>query len=277
MTRSAAVAALSALLVAVLPAAAEAATFDGLTSQGKAVQVVTAGKYLQRATLQWTAACESGTNRESSTAFPSTFADTTEDGALIAGTYDGDLGAGVTGRITTELRAVPAGAGWRGTFKATIAVLSGESTVDRCTVAPTTFNAGSPSPPGAAKSFVGTTQQNWVVTLNTRASGVVARVRMAWRATCDDGTVYQRSTVFRNDLKTKVGVRNAGSYQDRRGTGKHKGERYKVTISIVGRRSVVAGAERWSGTVVGRVEQSKRGKVFARCKIKRMRWSADPL
>ncbi len=277
MTRSAAVAALSALFIAVLPATAEAATFDGLTSQGKAVQIVTEGKYMKRATVQWVAACDSGTNQESSTAFPSTFADTTEDGVLIAGPYDDDLGGGVIHRITTEFRAVPAGAGWRGTFKASLVILNAGTAVDRCTVAPVTFNAGTPTPPGAEKSFVGTTQQNWIVTLNTRADGVVSRVRMAWHAKCANGRTYERSTVFRNDVKNANGLRNSGSYEDRKGTGKYKGERYRVTIAIAGKRSIVAGAERWSGTVVGEVALRKKGKVFTRCKIKRMRWSADPL
>ncbi len=279
MIKAPAVAALSALLFVVATAGAEAATYDGTTSQGKTAKVVTESDgYMKTATVFWSAPCGSGTNQEGSTEFPSDFSNTTEDGSLISGTYTDDPGAGLTRRITTEFRGVPAGlTGWRGTFVATIELLSGETVVDRCSVAPETFTAGIAAPAGPAKSFVGTTSQKWIATLNTRTDGVVARVRVAWRAKCDNGTVYERSTVFNNDLKTKSGVRNAGSYQDRKGTGKHKGERYKVAISLEGKRSMVGGAERWSGTFKGSVAESKRGKVFTRCQIKRTRWTVDPL
>jgi hypothetical protein len=55
------------LILALVPAAADAKTFRGKSSQGKGVRVVTGGGVLKRMTINWNADCKRGSDFRGST------------------------------------------------------------------------------------------------------------------------------------------------------------------------------------------------------------------
>ena len=276
MSRALAAAALSALLVAVVPSAADAKTFRGKTSQGKGVRVVTGAGVFKRMVINWTADCRVGSDYRGSTLITPADTSVTADGAAVYSGYGSRLNNGYRSRIRTRLRAVPAGGGWRGTFRATVRITRNGRAVTTCRLAPVAFTAGAAAAPGPAKSFAGATAQSRAITLNTREDGVPVRVRVHWQAKCGDGDIFWTSTLYESfDAATPDAVHDQGSYRERNGTGKHRGERYRVFVTVDGKRTVRGATERWSGTVAVKVVVSKRGKVLTRCRLKPARWSAE--
>ncbi len=272
MSRPLSVAALSALLLAVVPAVADAKTFRGKSSQGKGVRVVTASGFAKRVIVNWTADCGSRPAYKASTAFPMGEGSASRDGAKSYGAYTVRFKGGYRVRINARMRAVPAGAGWRGNVTVTVRVRRNGRTIARCATGALTFTAGAAAPAGPVKSYVGQTSQRRVVTLTTRPDGSADRLWVYWSAKCGDRDVFVSQTFFdQMAVATPDALHDSGSY---RPPG-HRGERYRVFGTLDGKRTVSASGERWSGTLAIKVVVTKRGKVTTRCQFKRVRWSAD--
>ena len=116
MSRPLAAAALSALLLAALPSAADAATLRGRTSQGRPASLITdANGVPTRVRIAWRARCKKpGFRSFDSTIFTPPFDGVTADAINDAGTYRVRFRNGVRGRITGAMTGRRAGNRWTG-------------------------------------------------------------------------------------------------------------------------------------------------------------------
>jgi len=119
-----------------------------------------------------------------------------------------------------------------------------------------------------ADTWKGTTRQGRGVVVHTGSDGVVARVRIGWRAHCGDGT-YTSRTLFRAPLDeaTTSSFADAGRYR-----GHPPGYQSKIWVRIGGR--LVDGS--WRGTFRVRVRVTHEGERVDTCRLKKLRWRARP-
>jgi hypothetical protein len=129
--------------------------------------------------------------------------------------------------------------------------------------------AALPASAGAA-TWKGKTRQGRGVVVRTGDDGTVERVRIGWKARCADGT-YTSRTLFMPplDSATSTTFADAGSYR-----GHPDGYRARIWVRIAG--SLDAGDGSWSGTFRVKVRVSKGGEYVDTCRLRRLRWSADP-
>jgi hypothetical protein len=121
-----------------------------------------------------------------------------------------------------------------------------------------------------AKTWRGKTKQGRAVTVRTGADDLVDQVRVGWRAPCKEGQYYVSRTLFEPPLdvsETDV-FEHSGTY--------HKllddGYRARHTVFVRGR---LGSDDRWRGTFRVRTRVTRDGELVDRCRIKRVRWSAE--
>ncbi len=107
--------------------------------------------------------------------------------------------------------------------------------------------------------------------MRTGDDGHVDRVRIGWRARCDNGGTYKSRTLFASPLdeSTATEFHDTGNY-----TARPSGYVARIKVSIAGTWS--AAKDRWRGTFNARVRVVKDGEVVDTCRVKRLRWSAGP-
>jgi len=144
MSKIAAVALLSAGLAAAAPAAAEATTYKGKTSQGRPASISTgADGIVNRARISWRAPCGQNRRYQTATVFRPPFDAASGDALTDAGTYRSQAKGGFRSRITMTLTAQrdPATNSWTGTLAVKVQVSRGGKVVDRCEAKRLTWSA----------------------------------------------------------------------------------------------------------------------------------------
>jgi hypothetical protein len=121
-----------------------------------------------------------------------------------------------------------------------------------------------------AETWRGKTKQGRAVSVRTGADDRVERVSVSWKATCQRGT-YMSRTLFRRpfDMSEAAEFENRGSYR----ADVEGGYRARHTVFVHGQLE----GERWSGTFRVRTRVTKGGRVVDRCRIKGVRWTAEPV
>jgi hypothetical protein len=120
-----------------------------------------------------------------------------------------------------------------------------------------------------AATWKGKTKQGRNVAVVTDdATGLVTRLKIGWRAHCEDGTYTSRTTFLPPfDSSTPTTFEDTGSY-----TARPDGYRALTTATIHGR--FYPKVDRWRGRLDVRVRVRKDGKLVDTCRLKKLRWSA---
>ncbi len=121
-----------------------------------------------------------------------------------------------------------------------------------------------------ARTWKGKTKQDRTVTVRTGADDRVNRVRVSWRAPCEKGHYVSR-TLFLPPLD----VAEADAFEDG-GTYESKvpgGYKAKHTVFVRG----ALDEDRWAGTFRVRTRVIRDGKEVDRCRLERVRWTAEPV
>jgi hypothetical protein len=122
-----------------------------------------------------------------------------------------------------------------------------------------------------ARTWRGETEQGRAVTVRTGDEGEVERVRVGWKARCRNGS-YTSNTFFvvPFDVSEPAEFEDAGTYWSRRLRGGYRA-RHRVFV-----RGTLAG-DRWTGTYRVRTRVMKGGRLVDRCRLKSVRWTAEPV
>jgi hypothetical protein len=107
--------------------------------------------------------------------------------------------------------------------------------------------------------------------VHTGDDGHVDRVRIGWRARCDNGGTYKSRTLFAEPLDSSSATEFADSGNYR---AKPSGYVARIKVSIAG--MWFAARDRWRGTFSARVRVVDDGEVVDTCRVKRLRWWAGP-
>jgi hypothetical protein len=132
------------LVLCAVPAAANAKTYKGKTSQGKTVTVKTgADGVVTRARLTWSAPCRNKGRFHTTTTFSRPLDAATSDMVRDAGTYRIKDKLGYVGRITMTLAGQRNAATdrWTGTVAIKVQVARHGKVVDRCSASKVTWSA----------------------------------------------------------------------------------------------------------------------------------------
>jgi hypothetical protein len=125
--------------------------------------------------------------------------------------------------------------------------------------------------PAAADRWKGRTSQGRLVTVRTGDDGVVNRVRIRWKTTCQ-GSTRTGQTVFVPPLDSAGTTSFADAGTSRFNLG--GGVRSRDTVSV---RGTLGGRGRWRGTFRLRSVLRRDGEVVDRCRVGRIRWRARPV
>ena len=128
------------------------------------------------------------------------------------------------------------------------------------------------APVADAATWRGKTRQGRLAEVVTGADGVVIKVRIRYRASCTDGKGFRAGVRFLPPLghATTTEVRDGGVIRWRF----KNGERARGRTSVEGglRRS-----GRWTGRFRVRTRVTKDGRLVDRCRLERLRWTAEPV
>ena len=129
------------------------------------------------------------------------------------------------------------------------------------------------APAADAAVWKGKTRQGRTATVVTGADGVVNRVKIKYRARCDDGKGFRSGIVFAPplDFATTTEVRDGGPI---RWTFGGSGERARGRTSVTGG---LRSSGRWTGNFRLRVKIFKDGRQIATCRTGRVGWKASPV
>jgi hypothetical protein len=122
-----------------------------------------------------------------------------------------------------------------------------------------------------ADTWRGKTGQGRAVAVRTGDDDRVERVRVSWKAKCQRGT-YMSRTVFRRPFD----VSEAAEFEDR-GTYRVDvpgGYRARHTVLV---RGALGADRRWTGTFRVRTRVTRGGRFVDSCRLRRVRWSAEPV
>lgn len=121
-----------------------------------------------------------------------------------------------------------------------------------------------------ADEWRGETAQGRSVSLRTGDDREVERVRVSWRARCEHGT-YTSRTVFEPpfDVSETTVFEDAGTYRSDAQGGYRARHRVFVRATL--------DEDRWSGTFRVRTRVTRNGRFVDRCRLKRLRWTAEPV
>jgi len=120
----------------------------------------------------------------------------------------------------------------------------------------------------AAATYKGKTKQGRSAVVTTDTDGLATRVKIGWKATCDEGT-YTSRTIFMPpfDTLTSTEFSRVGSY-----TARPEGYVSAIHVSVHG--TWKEETDRWRGTFAVRVNVRKDGKLVDSCRLKKLKWSA---
>jgi hypothetical protein len=120
-----------------------------------------------------------------------------------------------------------------------------------------------------ATTWRGKTNQGRAVSVRTGADDLVNQVRVSWRAPCRKGDYVSR-TLFQPplDVSEPEVFEDAGTYRKRLPGG----YRARHTVFVRGR---LGADDRWTGVFRVRTRVSRDGHVVDRCRLRRVRWSAE--
>jgi hypothetical protein len=120
----------------------------------------------------------------------------------------------------------------------------------------------------SAATYKGKTKQGRNAVVVTDADGLVSRVKIGWKATCDDGT-YTSRTIFLPpfDTSSSTEFAHVGNY-----TARPAGYVSAIHVSVHG--TWLEDTDRWHGTFGVRVRVRKDGKLVDTCRLKKLKWSA---
>jgi hypothetical protein len=129
------------------------------------------------------------------------------------------------------------------------------------------------APAADAAVWKGKTRQGRTATVVTGADGVVNRVRIKYRARCDDGNGFRAGIVFAPplDFATTTAVRDGGPIK---WTFEGSGERARGRTSVSGG---LRSSGRWTGNFRLRVKIFRNGRLIATCRTGRVGWKASPV
>jgi hypothetical protein len=121
-----------------------------------------------------------------------------------------------------------------------------------------------------ARTWRGETKQGRTVTVWTGGDDRVARVRVSWKASCQEGS-YMSRTVFRRpfDVSKAAEFEDSGTYRVRVPGG------YRARHRVFVRGTLKD--DRWRGSFTVRTRVTRRGRLVDRCRLERMRWTAEPV
>jgi hypothetical protein len=119
-----------------------------------------------------------------------------------------------------------------------------------------------------ATTWRGKTAQHRAVMVRTGTDDLVSRVRIAWRARCQNGR-YTSTTLFVPplDASSTTAFADAGTYRARIRGGYRSRHRAFVTATLDANGV-------WRGTFRVRTRVTRKGKFVDSCRLKRVRWSA---
>jgi len=121
-----------------------------------------------------------------------------------------------------------------------------------------------------AETWRGKTGQGRSVVVSTGDDDRVERVRVAWKARCENGSYTSRTLFLRPfDVSEEDAFEDGGTYRSRVPGG------YRARHRVLVRGTLGAG-DRWTGTFRVRTRVTRHGRVVDRCRLKRVRWSARP-
>ena len=144
MSRSLIATALSALLLAAVPAVADAKNYKGRTSQGRVAQVRTgADGVVNFARIGWRAPCGQGIRYNGNTSFRPPLDAATADSITDGGTYRVRIKGGIRARITGTFTGQrnPATDRWSGTWAVKVMVSRRGRVIDTCELKQLRWNA----------------------------------------------------------------------------------------------------------------------------------------
>jgi hypothetical protein len=120
-----------------------------------------------------------------------------------------------------------------------------------------------------ARMWRGETNQGRAVSVRTAADELVDQVRVSWRAPCKRGHYVSR-TLFRPPLDVSETdlFEHAGTYRKRLPGG----FRARHVVFVRGR---LGADDRWTGVFRVRTRVSRNGHEVDRCRLGRVRWSAE--
>jgi hypothetical protein len=119
-----------------------------------------------------------------------------------------------------------------------------------------------------ATTWRGNTAQHRAATVRTGSDGLVTRVRIAWRARCQNGR-YTSTTLFvpPYDASSTAAFEDTGTYHVRIRGG------YRARHTAFVSASLDADGV-WRGTFHVRTRVTRKGKFIDSCRLKSVRWSA---
>src|SRR3954451_5343332 len=121
----------------------------------------------------------------------------------------------------------------------------------------------------AAASYKGKTKQGRKAVVTTDADGLVTRVKLGWKASCDEGTYTSRTILMPPfDTSTSTEFGSVGYYTARPGG-------YVAASRVLVHATWVAESDRWRGTFGVRVRVRKDGKLVDTCHLKKLKWSVS--
>jgi len=121
-----------------------------------------------------------------------------------------------------------------------------------------------------ARTWKGKTKQGRAVTVKTGADDLVNRVRVGWRAPCEKGHYVSRTLFLPPlDVAEDAAFEDAGTYESKVPGG------YKARHTVFVRGAL--DEDRWTGTFRVRTRVIRDGKEVDRCKLERVRWTAEPV
>jgi hypothetical protein len=129
------------------------------------------------------------------------------------------------------------------------------------------------APAADAAVWRGKTNQGRPAAVITGADGVVSRVKIKYRARCNDGKGYRSGVVFLPPFDSAATT----SFADEgviKWTFNKSGERAKGRTSVDGG---LRSSGRWTGNFRLRVKIRKNGRVIATCRTGRVGWKASPV
>lgn len=120
-----------------------------------------------------------------------------------------------------------------------------------------------------ARTWRGETEQGRGVSVRTGDDGEVQRVRVGWKARCEKGTYTSRTIFVRPfDVSEATVFEDAGTYR----SSVEDGYRARHRVFVRGTRD----DDRWTGTFRVRTRVTKAGRFVDRCRLKGVRWTAEP-
>jgi hypothetical protein len=125
--------------------------------------------------------------------------------------------------------------------------------------------------PGVARAetWRGKTEQGRTVWVRTGDDDRVQRVSVSWKAPCRKGSYTSRTVFLRPfDVSAAAEFEDRGSYR----VSVKGGYRARHTVFVRGRLE----DDRWTGTFRVRTRVTKDGRVVDRCRLERLRWTAEP-